>query len=339
MNRATLAELQRQRCYPSITMLLNTTPGVELTSAEHNTARLLLQQVDDRLDGDVSDALRRSLTDRLAAIVDEHAAELSTQSLAVFVSPAYSAAVRLANAVEERVTIDDTFTTRDLIADLTRTAAYSVFTISERIARRFVGDRRRLVEVHDSPWPLVRDGDQSLAAWTRTLDAHLRAERGADPLPTVIAGVHRSIRQLAPGLTDQIGVIPGNHDRSTAEELRLAAWPLVDGWLTADAIRRALDHLDEAVSTRRYAEGIHEVWALGHDGRIATLVVESGYTLPARIDENNQLHPADDAEHPDVNDDVVDDVMEVVLLRGGSIVVVDDGVLHDHQRIAAVLRY
>ena len=338
MNRATLNEVQRLRCYPSVTLLLNTTPGAPLTSAERSTAQVLMQQVDDRLEGDVSDALRLSLTTRLATLVDEQAGERSTQAVALFVSPEYAAALRLGSVVDERVTVDDTFTTRDLVADLNRTALYCVMTVSERRVRRFVGDRQRLVEERNETWPLDREDHQGLTAWTRDVNTQLRAEHVTRPLPTVIAGVQRSVRQLAPNVIDSIGVIPGNHDQATADELHRAAWPFVDRWLGTDAAH-TIDHLDEAVSAHRYAGGVNEVWALAQDGRIDTLVVERGYRFPARIDENNQLHPADDATHPDVNDDVVDDAMEIVLQLGGHVVIVDDQALAEHQRIAAILRY
>jgi hypothetical protein len=254
MNRATLAEVQRLRCYPSITLLMNTTPGVPLTPSERGTAQGLLQRLDDGLEVDVSDALRLSLTTRLANLVDEHAAE--------------------------RVTVDDTFTTRDLVADLNRTALFCVRTISERRLRRFVGDRERLVEERNEVWPLDRAERQGQAAWTREVDNRLRADA-----------------------------------------------------------THAIDHLDDAVSAHRYAGGVHEVWALAHDGRIDTLIVERGFRFPARIDENNQLHPAEDPEHPDVNDDAVDDTMEIVLQHGGHVVIVDDQALAEHQRIAAILWY
>ncbi len=57
MNRATLNELQRQRCYPSITMLINTTPGAALTPSELDTAARLTGHTD----GDISDTLRHNL--------------------------------------------------------------------------------------------------------------------------------------------------------------------------------------------------------------------------------------------------------------------------------------
>jgi hypothetical protein len=338
MNRATLTELQRQRCYPSITVLINTTPGLTLTPTELGTATRLTSHADDRLDGDISDILRRTLITRLTDLIAEHAGQPSTLALALFVSPDYAAAVRLGRAIEERVTIDDTFTTRDLVADLNRTALYRVITISERTSRLFIGDRRRLVEQRNEPWPLTRHDDYTPTTWTRDLNHHLRREHATHPLPVIIAGVQRSLRKLAPNLADTIGVIPGNHDRTSATDLHHAAWPLVTDWLRSDATR-AMDQLDHALSTNRYAGGIHEIWALAHDGRIATLVVENDYMLPARIDHNNQLHPANDPHHPDVNDDIIDDAIDTVLQHGGTAIIVNNGTLQHHQHIAAILRY
>jgi len=92
-------------------------------------------------------------------------------------------------------------------------------------------------------------------------------------------------------------------------------------------------------SSNRYAGGIHEIWPRAHEGRIATLILESDYQLPARIDRNNQLHPASDPHHPDVNDDIIDDTIETVLQHGGNSIVVSNGTLQHHQHIVAILRY
>ena len=339
MNRATLNELQRQRCYPSITLLLNTTLGTALTPSEFDAATHLVCQADDRLDGDISDTLRHHLIARLNTLLEEQAGQPATRALAVFVSPDYSATVRLGHAVANRITIDDTFTTRDLVADLNRTAHYRVITISERTTRVFLGDRQRLVEQRDDTWPLTRTDEHTATTWTRDISQRLRNEETSQSLPTVIAGVQRSVRKLAgPALTESIGIIPGNHDRTTATELHTLAWPLVTDWLRTDAAR-AMTQLEHARSTNRYAGGIHEIWPLAQEGRIATLVVEADYTLPARIDHNNQLHPATDPHHPDVNDDIIDDTIEAVLQHGGTAIIVNSQSLEDHQHIAAILRY
>ncbi len=338
MNRATLNELQRQRSYPSITVLVNTTPGATLSPSETDAAIRLACHADTRLDGDVSDPLRNTLITRLTDLIHEQTNERSAHALALCVSADYTAAVRLGRNVTERVIIDDTFATRDLVADLNRTALYRVITISERTTRLLIGDRQRLVEQRDNTWPLTRDDDQTHTSWTRDIAHHLRTEQTTHPLPTIIAGVQRSIRNLTPNLFDTIGIIPGNHDRSSWMELHNAAWPLVTDWLRTDTAR-AMQQLDHARSTNRYAGGIHEIWPLAHDGRIATLIVEDTYTLPARIDHNNQLHPTTDRDSPDVNDDVIDDTIETVLQHGGNTIIVNHDTLRDHQHIAAILRY
>ena len=100
-----------------------------------------------------------------------------------------------------------------------------------------------------------------------------------------------------------------------------------------------MQRLDDARSARRYAGGVDEVWALANDGRVEVVVVEDGYRMAVRIDEHRQLHPAEDREAPDVVDDIVDDTIELVLRTGGRAVIVGDGELEAHGRIAAVLRY
>jgi hypothetical protein len=173
----------------------------------------------------------------------------------------------------------------------------------------------------------------------RHVSATLTAEHAAPHLPTVYAGVERTLRHLREGARGTtIGTITGNNDRTSAVQLHHAAWPLVADWLRSDR-DRALARLDEARSTRRFAGGIDEVWSLAHDGRVELVAVEEGYRVAARLGEHHQLVPTDDVEAPDVVDDVVDDVIEHVLRCGGEAVLLPDGDLASFGRIAATLRY
>lgn len=337
MNRALLAELQRRRVYPSVTLLMNTTPGALLNAAETATARRMAEGASRRLIGDVAEDVRAILFEQLVELIDEQTTEPSAHALALCVSADYAAAVRLGRKVEERVVIDDTFATRDLVADLNRTARYRVVTISDRKTRLLLGDRARLVEERTDLWPMLRSG-QSNASWARDLAQQLRHENAHNPLPTVIAGVDRTIRNtIVPELFDTIGVIPGNHDRTSWADLHNAAWPLVTDWLRTDGTR-AIETLSQARSTCRFAGGIDEIWPLANEGRIETLVVEDAYFVAARL-TNGHIARADDREAPDVVDDIIDDTIEAVLRHNGKAVIVPDGELDEYDRIAAVLRY
>jgi hypothetical protein len=338
MNRALLDELQQRKAYPSITLLMNTTPGPSLSSGECAAALRLAEHADRRLVGDVADDVRADLADKVAELIHAEAGAPSSRALAICVSPDYAAAVRLGRPIEERVVIDDTFATRDLVADLNRTALYRVVAVSERQTRLFVGDRSRLVEERTELWPLIRSADQNSVAWSGAATQHLREEQCRNPLPTVVAGVGTTVRRTAVAeIFDTIGFIAGNHDRSGWTDLHSAAWPVVSDWLRTDQ-SRALASLDAARSARRFAGGIDEVWSLANEGRIETIVVEEGYALAVRI-AGGCLERAADREAPDVVDDIVDDTIEEVLRNGGSAVLVSDGALTDHERIAAVLRF
>jgi hypothetical protein len=338
VNRTLLAELQRHRSYPSITLLFNTTPKTPLSPAELSTANGLADEADRRLQGEIDDELRASLREMIAELIRTNATDNQGQALAVCVSPNHRAAVQLGRHVDERVIIDETFATRDLVADLNRTALYRVVTISDRTTRLFIGDRQRLLETRTDPWPLARQPGQTPSSWTAAVVHAIRQEHATFPLPTVVAGVDRSLRQVLRALDfPTIGAIGGNHDRTSWVDLHHHLWPLVTDWLRDDHAR-ALQQLDEARSRRCYAGGMHEIWALANQGRIEMLVVEDTYAPAARVN-GHHLEPTDDVEAPGVVDDIVDEAIEIVMSHGGTAVIVADGTLKDHERIAAIVRY
>ncbi len=338
MNEALLNDLQRRRAYPSITILMNTTKGVPMSPAEVAAARRMIDHVDQRLDGDVGGEVRVALRAELEVLLREQEGVVSSASIAWCASPDYTTVVRLGRIVDERVVIDETFATRDLVADLNRSAEFRVVTVSEQMTRVFVGDRSRLIEVQNEAWPMARGPEQSIMAWTRAAAERIRDENATHGFPTVVAGVDRTVRRsLVPEMLETIGFIPGNRDRSSWAELHEAAWPLVEEWLSSDQ-DAALQSLARARSARKFAGGLEELWALVGEGRIATLVVEDGFAVAVRV-HDGRIDLTDDREAPDVVDDIVDEVIEAVLAARGRVVIVPDGVLAVHERIAAVLRF
>ncbi len=338
MNRSLLAELQRQHAYPCVTLLLTTTPGPSMAPNDLVALIGLADRADHRLESDVPDDTRRNVIDLMKALIASSANEKTTNAIAVFASPHYSAVVRLADITSDRVVIDNTFATRDLVADANRTALYRVITLSDHKSRLFIGDRARLVEERTETWPLRRDDDQGAVAWARTVMTAVAAEHARQPLPTVVAGVNRTARDVAKSCNvDAIGIIRGNHDRTSWVDLHNQAWPLVCDWLRTDN-QRALDHLDKARGANRYAGGVNEVWELANDSRVDLLVVEETYAYPARL-RNGQRVAAADIEASDVIDDAIDELIEIVLNNRGRVAIIPDGRLADHDRLAAVLRY
>ncbi len=338
MQRALLSELQSHRGYPSVTVLFNTSPGATIQPVQLATVQALIADADERLKREVSDDVRRQLVDTLNELVGQQTPHSASHALGLFASPTITTAVRLGQHVTERVIIDETFATRDLVADLNRTAQYRVLSVSDKAARLFLGDRHRLVEERSDNWPLVREPEMNTTAWNARLSAAVREEHQRLAVPTVFAGVERSVRKAMSGIdVSTIGVIPGNHDKTGWAPLHNLAWPLVTDWLRSDRTR-ALQLLEQARSQKRYAGGIEEVWVLANAGRIEHLIVEEGYAVAATL-EGDRVIPASDATAPGVIDDLVDEAIEVVIAKGGSVVLMANGDLFNSDRIAATLRY
>lgn len=338
MQRALISELQRRSGYPCVTLLVNTTSGEWLDHTQRQTIERLIASADRRLRNDVDDEVRIRVVEALRRLLVEVETVTCAEALALCASPGYSASVKLGRRVVERVVVDETFATRDLVADLNRTATFRVITVSEHVVRMLYGDRHRLAELLDERWPLVREEDQSIASWSRAVVHALRAEQRRHAVPTVVAGVERSVhRALGAAELHTIGIVHGNHDRSGWDDLHKVTWPLVEGWIEADQMR-ALERLDAARSQRRFAGGLDEVYSLAMEGRLDLVVVEDTFAVSARV-RDGRLEPAEDRESPDVVDDVVDEIVEAVLRHAGGAVIVPDGALADHDRIAAVARY
>lgn len=338
MNRALLAEIQHQRGYPCVTLLAPTTPGLTMHTDDLDTTVGLIAEADRRLRGEVADDIRSAVVASLQQQLHRAAGEPATRAIAVCASPDYAAVVRLSRAVRPRCVIDRSFATRDMVADAHRTAMYRVITVSDRRIRLLVGDQNRLVEERSNRWPIEREDDQSLAHWSRTVGHAVRVEYTEYATPTVIAGVERSTREvLKLDRVEVVGHVPGNHDHTSWNELHRLSWPFVEDWLRRDRLD-AQARLERARSTRRFAGGISEVWDLAQEGRVELLVVEESFDYPARLTDGG-LVPAHDRQAPDVVDDAVDELIETVMRAGGHAVVVPEGDLAAHDRLAAVLRY
>ncbi|MGE3326948.1 MAG: hypothetical protein AB7N61_16260 [Acidimicrobiia bacterium] len=334
-------DLQSRRVYPSVTLLHTTTAGPTMDPEDVTVLVHLAEFAHWRLSGEVADEVRDALVARLAELIASAAHEPATAAIAVCASPDHSAVVRLGGPVRSRCIIDETFATRDMVADANRSARYRVLTASDRMIRLLIGDRDCLVEVRDDQWPLRREDGQSLERWARTASAAIRRRFDADGdqnLPTVVAGVERTVRAVVGAdLATVVASVPGNHDRTGWVDLHGATWPLIEAWLAADR-DAAFARLSAARGARRYAGGLGEVWELAQDGRVDLLVVEEDFRVAGRIAEGRLVEVTDPAALG-VIDDVVDELIEAVIATRGAVVVVPDGDLTEHGRVAAVLRY
>jgi hypothetical protein len=184
--------------------------------------------------------------------------------------------------------------------------------------------------------------DERSRQFFRQIDEAFGEVAQDDPLPLLVVGVDRHLAffdEMTSHGSLVAGSMLGNYDTTSTHDLGKLLWPLV---LEAKEARRQelLQELDAAVGAQRSSSTLGEAWLQAQMGRVATLLVEEDYHQPARLSESGMpLTIVDEAGDPDVLEDAVDDLIELVLQKGGEAFCFGDGALATHGRVAAILRY
>jgi hypothetical protein len=337
-----------RRHYPSVSLLVpvdGPTPWpARLRRLQRKANLRLLAEFDGNPD-------RRLLAHLDEAVVNASAPH-GARSLAVYASSEGCDWVGLAVHVRERVVVDDTFATRDLVHHDLRSPRYWVLALSLEHPRLLRGHGSRL---HPHTLPLrdtvehpstsrdhrSRDRSNAIEARRtrrlRALDMAISEAVGDDPDPLVVVGGEPTLSRFL-GRTGHIARVEGAVRRAADPSLTaLAATvaPSVAEMLTERRVI-ALHQLDQAVGAGRASSGLDQVWRHARRERGALLLVEEHFEVAARLRADDTLGPADDPDAPDVIDDVVDEVIEIVLGQQGRVEIVPDGTLATHQRIALV---
>lgn len=361
MNRHDILLLQQVKGYPSLTLTIPT----HRTSPDNQQDPIRLKNVIKtatvRLLDEFGKREVEPLLTRLEHLVGRINFRQTLDGLAVFVNRDFARAFHLPFSLKERVIVDETFFTRDLVFAMNRTPRYWVLALSEKPTRLFQATRDDLIEIDEDGFPMLHEGpggeeplpggygiekssyrDEKHRQFFRKVEAALKPFLADDPLPLVVVGVERFLSffdEVTAHRRMVLTTVTGSHDKTSPHDLGKLVWPDVKARF-AEQRDKVMDELEKAISERKFVSTVGEVWRLAQEGRGRLLLVEEDYHYPARVDETGMhITPADDTTAPDVIDDAVDEIIEKVLEKQGQVQFVDNGKLKDHQRIALILRY
>jgi hypothetical protein len=338
--------LQSVRSYPCLTLLLTTEPGPTMAPADARRLEGLLASAAQRLRAEGCDPDGAVLATAKRLVAEAVASPTST-GLAVFASSGTALVVPLPVDVRERVVVDPTFATRDLVRALHRTPRHLVLALSSRDARLFEGSGDDLRPARGSSFPMLDTAGRGehpardATAFLRSVDKALGTYLQLHPAPLVLAGPTRVLATFA-GLSRNLGrlagQIPANVVHQPLSELAERTRPVLERYLHSRQ-QEALELLDRRTGSSRAVSGMTSAWLAARTERPEMLAVEQGLFFPARLSgDGDLLLPATDVEHPDVLDDAVDELIELVLDRGGWVALVDDGALAAHDGVALTVR-
>jgi len=359
MNRSELKHLQSIKEYPSVSILMPTHRHFPENQQDPIRLKNLAKRAETRLLAEFSKPEVKIITGKINEIIEGIDLNHLQDGLAVFANKEYSGKFLFQFPVKERVAVDNTFLTRDLVFALNRAQPYYVLVLGDKAAQIFSGVRDNLSECKTEDFPVFNKFRQMLdeAETTHTNDRlvnniektrnYLREvdkefkKINTDLYPLAIAGVEENISVFKDVRNNNniIAALKGSYDKTSVSELGKLIWAEVKKGF-AEKRKQVLKQLDEAVGYKKAAMGIDEVWKTANEGRGVVLIVETNYQYPAKLDEiGMQLVPVEPDNGPDIMDDAVDEVIEIVLNKGGKVYFVENGVLSRFNGIAMILRY
>ncbi|TVQ96946.1 MAG: hypothetical protein EA399_14695 [Desulfovibrionales bacterium] len=124
---------------------------------------------------------------------------------------------------------------------------------------------------------------------------------------------------------------------SSIDELRKRAWRLVEPRYL-ERLADLVEKFDQAWTEGLGSNDPSRIAQAGLEGRIATLLIEAGRVVPGRINAATGDVEPDDLSHPQVGD-VLDDLGELALKKGGLVVIVPAERMPTKTGAAAIFRY
>jgi hypothetical protein len=348
LQAAEVSQLVQARAWPSVTLLLDTVPAARMLPADGERLFGLVNAAHEELETRGVDApeVRR----RLGTLAQQARSGPTGRGLALFASAVLVRSLRLPVTVEPSVVVEGTFRTREVLQSLHRTPPHLLLLLRATSAQLYRGHADTLVPTGDVAFPVehtmpvlgaLENGDDRQHEFVARVDAALAKARSRRPAPLIVAGDIEPVRRLlrtSKHLDRLAGVVMGDDAESvpalyTAARLSLAEYLRSREEEAVDALEAATAADPETVHA-----GIRDCWDAAHAARPVMLVVEEGHTWPALVDDDGIRRLPADSE-PGTGSrrsDLVDDLVETVIDRGGWVAFARNGRLAEHDRVALV---
>lgn len=350
--------------YPCVSILVATRSQVRMAPDDLARLNALVRTARTRLT-DEGIPFADELVDRIAALVDR-LRELPTDAgLAVYATADMLEYRHLPVSVEDRVVVDPTFATRDLVRAVQANPSYLLLVVDSDTARLYRSDTGALSEAAGAGFPLARQDPQEardagsrpgrrrgtrtngtdsrdreqLRGFLRRVDALVAEQVEVNPRPVVVMAGDRVLSEYlsVTGLSGRIiGLARSGGGRPNLRRLEKMVRPLLADHLK-DLEAAAQDTMSARLPGREVVNGLASCWHAAVAERPELLLVEQSYAIPARVSADGELImpvSAGQREWPQVIDDAIDELIELVIAKGGQVRFVPDGSLREQERVA-----
>lgn len=375
MNAAWMKELLARREGPCVSIYLPMRRASP-PAAEENPRlfRELLERAEAEMGRTYPVRVVRAVAEKVRSAVDDTTFWTGDRDgVAVFASADLLRVIDLRLPVDAAALVADMFHVKPLIRELQSARQYHVLTFTQRRVQMYLGTGgSRLVPLDSSKLPQTPDVVSKMRmskaisanADLRTSDTQYPGE-GTAPAPVLLetfmravdravwenfsrdAGLplvlcaaesnHAPFRAVSKNvhlLPEGIKLDPAGIDR---ERLGREAWAIMEPKVLAE-VRELKDRFMAAKAHQRGADELGAVAEAVQVGRVGTLMVDGGRSIPGRIDPTTGAFSPGDEGDARV-DDVLDDLAERVLRTDGDVLVLPTEMMPNDAALAAIYRY
>lgn len=298
--------------------------------------------------------------------------------LAVLASPGVFKVYRLQRAVPELAVVADSYHTKPLLRIVQSADQFQILALSRNEAALFQGNRDSIDEIplgDDVPATIEEALGSELTNEHLSVSRYGGGARGRAMIhgqgskkdeididtPRFFRAVDRAILEhhsRPSGLPLMLAALPEYHgkfrkishndqlldvaldvhpDSLDREELRERAWAVM-GPLYLEKLGKHKEAFQYAKSQGKGDDDVSDIIKAAVEGRVATLLVDADTQLPGTINFENGDVDFADLDDPHV-DDALDDLAELVIKRGGEVIVVPSEQMPTDSGAAAIYRF
>lgn len=341
-----------------ITIILNTHRNKQQYDLDRLQLRKLVSDAENRLFQYESEEKARRLSKRMKDLVAQIHFDKNLDCLILFINENVTKFMHLPIQVENRVVIDSSFATRDLVRLLHMKTNYFVLVFSEYRARLLEGFDETLIQEYGSPFPMENDELYStktielknadlqqklLSEFYNRIDKAVNEVRNDNPKPVLLCSQEMNCAEYLKVVDLKDSIFPdfmkGNKLYMDANEIIREAWQVVrKQQFEKNRLRK--QELEDALASGQYISDANEIWQATTEGRIRTVFIEESLFRPARIDNNTITFVSEEERNkPGVVDDIYDEIIEAIMNSGAEVVFLPKGELQEFNGLGAVTRF
>jgi hypothetical protein len=343
-----------------VTIIMNTHRTHPENKKDGLLLKNLVKEAEERLFADESKRDAKSMIQRIKDLESKIDHNHNIESLILFVNEDIAEFIRLPVAVVDRVVIDHTFATRDLVRAIHLETNYYVLVLSQQKVRLLEAFNDKVVQEFDKPTPFPIENTQFystsgvklsnatkqtnlVAEFFNRVDKELNKIRKDNPLPVLICTEESNYFEYMK-IADEMHSIYDtflNKNRLDEKDFEIVkeAWSIVKEYRIKQNNARK-EELLKAVGAQKFMSDINDIWGAIEQGRIQTIFIEQGLFQPALLEGNKITFVSDEERNrKDIVDDIYDEMIELNMNFGGDVVFLPKGELRDFQGVGAITRY